>query len=41
MYAQCYEYGNDFLPIDSMVDYRKNGNDLTLKYQNIVVKGRS
>ena len=40
MYAQVDLEGNDTFLMDCMVDYRSNESALTIKYQNIVVKGR-
>ena len=40
MYAQVYSEGNYTFMIDCMVDYRRNKNALTIKFQKIVVKGR-
>ena len=39
MYAQCDPDGNQYVLLDSIVDYRKQDNALSLSDQKIVVKG--
>ena len=40
MFAQCDDDGNEYVLLDSLVDYRKNENALSLEDQKIVVRGK-
>ena len=40
MYAQCDADGNEYLLLESFVDYRKESGALTMDEQEIVVRGR-
>ena len=41
MYAQCDNDGNEYVLLNSLVDYRKSENTMSPKDQKIVAKGRS
>ena len=41
MYAQCDPDGNQYVLLDSIVDYRKQDNALSLSDQKIVVNARN
>ena len=40
MFSQCDDNGNEYVLLDSLVDYQKNENTLSLKDQKIIVKGK-
>ena len=41
MFSQCKDNCNKYVLLDSLVDYRKNKNTLSLKDKKIIVKGES
>ena len=40
MFSQCDEDGNEYILLEELVDWRKDGNALSMEDQKIVVKGR-
>ena len=39
MYTQHEDHGYEYLLLEVLVDHTKNGSDLSVKYERIVVKG--